>query len=119
MPPSRTWALVLASLAAVALAACGGDDETDTEPDDGPPPRAAVAASRIAEEYCGGVGRIRDLARTVRSESLEPTAIARSYAANLAANRDFGLPAAQAESAIYDGCLAGLVVKLDADPIAP
>lgn len=129
----RAAAVAGIATACLALAACGGKDGGDTATSPGtagqvgmdpldPLPQAREGSreldgSRVretAESYCGGTGRIGDLARMVglhaRTESLNR--IAMGYGKELAHNAgdQTGGPGKRASirQAAYEGCLAGL-----------
>lgn len=114
----KPCAAIAVSMFALGFAACGGGDDGDTSASAPPTGQVRINGSPVretAETYCGGPGRLADLARIVglpaRTESLNR--IAASYGESLASNsRDHGNPMGAAiREAAYEGCLGGLVTR--------
>lgn len=104
-------------LVGLGLAACGGEgNDGDTAPSPqtvGPVRIGGDPARETARTYCGGSGRVGDLARIVglpvRTRSLDR--IAMSYGERLAGNGPKDQYEAMRQAA-YEGCLTGLRHKV-------
>ena len=111
---SLTLGLLLVGL---GLAACGGEDnDADTAPSPRTADQLRIGGDPLRETartYCGGSGRLGDLARIVglpvRTQSLDR--IAMSYGERLAGNGPKDQYEAMRQAA-YEGCLTGLRHKV-------
>jgi hypothetical protein len=114
----KPLAAIAVSVFALGFAACGGGDNGDTAPSPPPTEQVRINGSPVretAETYCGGPGRLADLARIVGlpSGTRSLNRIAASYGESLAGNsRDHGHPMGAAiREAASEGCLEGLLTR--------